>query len=125
MKMFPKFGARHVRIQGGDGKIWTVPKLGIKHIDTYRDILDGVQEKINSAPKDQMIEIEAMIDGRTKLVALVSEVLPECLVEGDLKRFNYDEMCDLAGYLIYGDDGPDQEAAPNEKKTETSIPENS
>ncbi len=119
MKLFPKLGSKTVTIIGGDGKKWIVPKLGVKHIDTYREILESAM----SDNPDAQERLNALLTARDRLFGLAAEVMPETIVKGDLLRFGYDELSELVAYLIYGCDDPeDVHTDPDtEKKTMTAT----
>ena len=119
MKLFPKLGSKTITIIGGDGKKWIVPKLGVKHIDTYREILESAM----SDSTDPQERLNALLTAKDRLFDLAAEVMPETIVKGDLLRFGYDELSELVAYLIYGCDDPEdvQTEPDTEKKTMTAT----
>ncbi len=119
MKLFPKLGSKNVTIIGGDGRKWTVPKLGVKHIDTYREILQAA----NSDSPEPQVRLVAILEGKARLLELAAEVMPESLVKGDMLRFGYDELSELVSYLLYGNDDPADDVDEPEKKTEPPATE--
>lgn len=111
MKCFPKLTQTHVRIEVAGGDSISVPMLPVKALDEFRGIeadLKTARRKLKDSAKGEDADIfetynKTMAPVKERLVALVSEVMPE-EYRANLARFDIPRLLELAGYLMFGDD---------------------
>ncbi len=114
MRMFPKLGARTIKVIGANGKEYECDRLSGYEYDQIQQITEDVKNKISDIhdgsdeEQAETMQIDIINDAKDETVNIISEKLPE-EIRGDLFRLSYVETIDFAMYLAFGSEDEQEE----------------